>query len=134
MAVLSVTCQAMYYGNLYFFKQPPYHTSVLSGQMWVIELLGGNPRWIKYQLGMQKKVFKMFIRKLTSMTNASATQHVALEEQVAIFLYIIVTNLSNRKVAECFQQSGQTISKYHFFLSSSSPMLISACQMLQKKS
>jgi len=101
MAVLSVTCQAMYYGNLYFFKQP-YHTSVLSGQMWVIELLGGNPRRIKDQLGMQK-VFKMFIRKLTSMTNASDTWHVALEEQVAIFLYIIVTNLSNRKVAECFQ-------------------------------
>jgi len=126
MAVLSVTCQAMYYGNLYFFKQP-YHTSVLSGQMWVIELLGGNPRWIKDQLGMQKKVFKMFIRKLTSMTNVSDTWHVALEEQVAIFLYIIVTNLSNRKVAECFQCSSQTISKYHFFLSSSSPMLISAC-------
>ena len=42
------------------------------------------------------------IRKLTSMTNASDTRHVALEEQVAIFLYIIVTNLSNRKVAEHF--------------------------------
>ena len=60
-------------------------------------------QWIKDQLGMQKKVFKMFIKKLTSMTNASDTQHVALEEQVAIFLYIIVTNLSIRKVAECFQ-------------------------------
>ena len=102
MAVLAVTGQAMYYGNMYFFKQP-YHTSVLSSQMWVKELLGGNPRHIKDQLGMQKKVFRMFIRKLTSMTNASDTWHVVLEEQVSIFLYIIVTNLSNRKVAEHFQ-------------------------------
>ena len=47
---------------------------------------------------MRQKVFRMFIRKLTSMINASDTWHVVLEEQVAIFLYIIVTNLSNRKV------------------------------------
>jgi len=102
MVVLAVTGQAMYYGNMYSFKQP-YHTSVLSGQMWVKELLGVNPRCIKDQLGMQKKMFRMFIRKLTSMTNASDTWHVVLEEQVSIFLYIIVTNLSNRKVAEHFQ-------------------------------
>ena len=126
MAVLAVTAQAMYYGNMYFFKKP-YHTSVLSGQKWVKELLGGNPRRIKDQLGMQKKVFRMFIRKLTSLTNASDTRHVVLEEQVAIFIYIIVTNLPNRKVAERFQKSGQTISKYQFFLSFFSPWLISVC-------
>ena len=102
MDVLAVTGQAMNYGNMNFFRQP-YHNSLLSGQIWVNELLGGNPRHIKDQLGMQKKVFRMFIRKLTSMTNARDTQHVDLEEQVAIFLYIIVTNLSNRKVAEHFQ-------------------------------
>jgi len=51
MAVLGVTGQAMPYGNMYFFKQL-YHTSVLSGQMWVKEFLGGNPRPIKDQLGM----------------------------------------------------------------------------------
>ena len=39
MAVLAVTAQAMYYGNMYLFKKP-YHTSVLSGQKWVKELLG----------------------------------------------------------------------------------------------
>jgi len=105
----------VFFGNMYFLKQS-YHTSVLSGQLWVKELLGGNPRCIKNQLGMQKKVYRMFIRKLTSMTNASDTQHVVLEEQVEIFLYIIVTNLPNRKVAECFQHSGQTISKYQIYL------------------
>jgi len=44
-------------------------------------------------------------------------EHVDLEEQVEIFLYIIVTNLSNRKVAERFQRSGVTISKYQILVS-----------------
>ena len=78
MAVLAVTGQAMHYGNMNFFRQP-YPTSTLSDKMWVKELLGGNPRCIKDQLSVQD-----FIRKLTSMTNASGTQHVDLEEQVIV--------------------------------------------------
>src|SRR5882672_1244621 len=62
---------------------------------------------------MEKHVFRQLVRKLFTLTNASHTCHVDLEEQVAIFLYIIVTNLSNRKVGERFQRSGNTISKYH---------------------
>ena len=63
---------------MYFLKQS-YHTSVLSGQMWVKEFFGGNPRCIKDQLGMQK-VFRMFISKLTNMTTTSETWQVVLEE------------------------------------------------------
>jgi len=65
---------------------------------------------LKINLGW-KHVFRQLVRKLFTLTNVSNTHHVDLEEQVAIFLYIIVTNLSNRKVAEHFQQSGNTISK-----------------------
>ena len=36
------------------------------------------------------------------MTDATHTWQVGVEEQVRIFLYIIVTNLSKRKVGECF--------------------------------
>jgi len=50
---------------------------------------------------MEKHVFRQLVRKLFTLTNASHTHHVDLEEQV--FLYIIVTNLSIRKVAEHFQ-------------------------------
>jgi len=74
---------------------------------WVHELLHGNPRHIKDQLGMEKHVSGSWSRKLFTLTNVSNTRHVDLEEQVAIFLYIIVTNLSNRKVAECFQRRWQ---------------------------
>jgi hypothetical protein len=80
--------------------------------MWVKELLLGNPRRVKDQLGMDKAVFRQFIWRLHTITDVTHTCHVNLDKQVAIFLYTIVTNLSNRKVAECFQWSSDTISKY----------------------
>src|SRR5882724_482064 len=126
MIVLLAATQAMFYAQMVFFKMP-YHTSALTGQMWVTELLGGNPRCIKDQLGMDKHVFLMFVRKLFTMTSANHSWYVNLTEKVAIFLYTMVTNLSNRKVGECFQRSGDTISKYVFPLSSCFPWLISVC-------
>src|SRR5882724_11759382 len=102
---------ARFYAESQIFKLP-YHNSVLTGQMWVNELLSGNPRCIKDQLGMGKHVFRKFVKKLFILTNASHTRHVDLSEQFSIFLYTIVTNLSNRKVGEYFQRSGDTISKY----------------------
>ena len=112
IAALAATAGALFYAENMLSRQP-YHTSALTGHMWVNELLHGNPRRIKVQLGMEKHVFRQLVRKLLTLTNASHTRFVDLEEQVAIFLYIIVTNLSNRKVAERFQRSGNTISKYH---------------------
>src|SRR5882724_8246470 len=117
MIVLLAATQAMFYAQMVFFKQP-YHTSALTGQMWVTELLGGNPMHIKHELGMDKHVFLKFVRKLFSMTIANHSWHVNLTEKVAIFLYTMVTNLSNRKFGEHFQRSGDTISKYEFPLSS----------------
>jgi len=111
MVGLVATAGARFYAESIFFKLP-YHNSALTGQMWVNELLSGNPRCIKDQLGMGKHVFRKLVKKLFIMTNASHTWHVDLSEQVAIFLYTIVTNLSNRKVGECFQRSGDTISEY----------------------
>src|SRR5882672_6078161 len=102
---------ASWYAEQALLKQP-YHTSILSGQMWVRELLGGKPQCIKDQLGMAKHVFSQLILQIASRTSATHTRHVGLDEQVAIFLYTMVTNLSNRKVAEHFQRSGDTISKY----------------------
>ena len=102
MAGLAATAAALFYVENMFSRQP-YHTSVLTGHLCIHELLHGNPRCIKDQLGMEKHVFRQLVRKLLTLTNISNTFHVDLEEQVAIFLYIIVTNLSKRQVVECFQ-------------------------------
>jgi len=61
--ILLAATQAMFYAQMVFFKQP-YHNSVLTGRMWVTELLGGNPKHIKDQLGMEKHVFLKFVRNL----------------------------------------------------------------------
>jgi len=108
--LLSASAVATFYAETTFFKRA-YHDSILTGKQWVQELLQGNPNRIKDQLGMGKHVFQKLIQQLYSLTSVNHTRHVDLEEQVAIFLFIIVTNLSNRKVAECFQRSGDTISK-----------------------
>jgi len=76
--------------------------------------------------GMDKHVFLKFVRKLFTMTSANHSRHVDLAENVAIFLYTMVTNLSNRKVGECFQRWWYNL-KYEFPLSSCFPWLISVC-------
>ena len=40
----------------YYLKQP-YHTSVLSGYGWVMEMLNGHPERIQTELGVHKHVF-----------------------------------------------------------------------------
>ena len=54
-----------------------------------------------------------------------------LEEQVAIFLYVLVTNLSNRKVGERFQRSGDTVSRHECSLLYCLPLLICICLFIR---
>ena len=68
-------------------KDPiPSHTSVLSGYHWLLELLTGHPERIHCELGIHKEVFLQLVYELRTMGH-SDSKSVALEEQVAIFLY-----------------------------------------------
>ena len=80
----------------------PYHTSVLTGKGWVIELLTGNPKRIQCELGVSSEVFILLIRELQEM-GYDNSKYVSLEEQLAIFLYMSVTRLTIRHVGERFQ-------------------------------
>ena len=70
----------------------PFHTSILSGEMWVQELLNGHPDHILCELGVQKEVFEELIHTLHTIGTMDS-KHVSLEEQLAIFLYMSVTGL-----------------------------------------
>lgn len=94
----------------HYIKQP-YHTSILTGQGWVDELVYGHPLRIRTELGVSLKVFHALISKLHEMGHG-ASKHVKLEEQLAIFLYACVTGLPVRHLGERFQRSNETISKY----------------------
>jgi hypothetical protein len=88
----------------------PYHTSILTGQGWVDELLDGHPERIRTELGMHKDVFLALVSKLRDLGHTDS-KYVSLEEQVAIFLYASVTGLTVRHLGERFQRSNETISK-----------------------
>ncbi|KIK14211.1 hypothetical protein PISMIDRAFT_17463 [Pisolithus microcarpus 441] len=88
-----------------------YHTSILSGQGWVDELLNGHPQRIRNELGVHKHVFLRLISILQE-GHFRESRNVTLEEQLAIFLYAMVMGLSARHVGERFQRSTDTISRY----------------------
>jgi hypothetical protein len=89
----------------------PYHTSILTGEMWVQELLAGHPDRIKTELGMRLPVFLAFCTALR-VSGLSDSRHLTVHEQAAIFLYMSVTGLNLRHVGERFQHSNETISQY----------------------
>ena len=92
------------------YTKEPYHTSALSGEAWVLELLSGHPNRIRTELGMSLGAFSSLIQELQG-AGYSNSKHVSLEEQLAIFLYMCVTGLTIRHVGERFQRSNETISR-----------------------
>jgi hypothetical protein len=106
--IVNAACNAVQ--TLYPKDREPYHTSALSGQDWVIELLTGHPERIRCELGMHVGAFAELIDELRTMGH-SDSKYVSLEEQLAIFLYASVTGLSIRHLAERFQRSNDTISR-----------------------
>jgi hypothetical protein len=88
----------------------PYHTSALSGQEWVVELIVGHPERIRCELGVHAHVFESLVEEFRALGHTDS-RYVSLEEQLAIFLYTCVTGLTVRHVGERFQRSNDTISR-----------------------
>ena len=87
-----------------------YHTSMLTGEGWVRELLAGHPECICCELGVHSHVFLELIKELHRLGH-SRSKYVSLEEQLAIYLYICVTGVTIRHAGERFQRSNKTISR-----------------------
>ena len=92
------------------YVREPYHTSALSGEAWLLELLCGHPNRIRTELGVSLEVFGNLVQELRDIGYQNS-RNVSLEEQLAIFLYMCVTGLTIRHVGERFQRSNDTISR-----------------------
>ena len=92
------------------FDKTPYHTSILTGEGWVLELLNGHPKQIHAELGVHRHVFCCLVGALQD-AGIKRSKYVSLEEKLVIFLYVSVTGLSVRHLGEWFQHSNETISK-----------------------
>jgi len=93
----------------------PHHTSILSGEAWVLELITGHPNRIKINFGISIETFSALVRILHENSFVVSKKGILVEEQLGIFLYTCVTGLSSRLVAEQFQRSTDTITKYVAF-------------------
>jgi hypothetical protein len=91
------------------FIREPYHTSILTGEGWVMELLSGHLNHICWELGVSHDVFAALILELQNMGHDNS-KYVSLEEQLSIFLYMCVTGVTIRHTGERFQRSNETIS------------------------
>lgn len=87
-------------------------TSILSGQLWFIELITGNDNRFFEQLWMRKQVFQNLVCKLTNNCGLTPAKHIRVEESVGIFLYMIGQPSSYRNAQEWFQHSSETIHKH----------------------
>jgi hypothetical protein len=105
-----ISATANILASVYAKDPEPYHTSALSGEAWVMELLSGHLERIRCELGMHAHVFAELISELRILGHTNS-KFVSLEEQLAIFLYTSVTGLSIRHVGERFQRSNDTISR-----------------------
>ena len=109
----TIMIQLVYYYNLLFLTPTapiPFHTSILTGKAWVLELLNGHPDRMRISLGVSVQVFQQLVDMLTQRCSFTHSHNgIYVEEQLAIFLYTAVMGLSSRHVGERFQHSNETI-------------------------
>lgn len=91
-------------------RRIPYHTSALTGAMWVNELLTGHPGRFRTELGVHRSTFILLVKAMQKL-GLQSSRHVSIEEQVAIFLYTAVTGITCVHTGERFQHSTSTITK-----------------------
>jgi len=83
-------------------------TSILTGRMYIQELLTGHSGRFKEVARMQLPTFSAICQDLRK----ADTLAISVEEQLAMFLSITGHRWSNRNVQERFQHSGETVHRY----------------------
>jgi len=91
----------------------PCHTSALSGKAYVQELISPttHPNRIQDALRMPRITFLKLCTWLQHNNLLRNSKYLELEEQVAMFLWIVGRGASNRDIQERFQHSGDTVSR-----------------------
>ena len=80
--------------------------------MYTLEFLAGHEARCYENFRMEKQVFINFCNTLREIANLSDGKRVSVEEGVIMFLIIICHNMRHRVVAERFQHSIYTVSKW----------------------
>ncbi|KAJ7112883.1 hypothetical protein C8R46DRAFT_821548, partial [Mycena filopes] len=65
----------------------PRHTSILTGQDWLDEILNGHPERCLDQLGMYPGAFLLLCWEFTMNGGLEDSRYITATEQTAIFIY-----------------------------------------------
>jgi hypothetical protein len=90
----------------------PCHTSKLSGAEYTCELLEGHQSRSYHDLRMEARIFKALVDYLSSRGLLHTTMGVTVEEQLAIFLYMLARNASFTALCDRLQHSGETMHRH----------------------
>jgi DDE superfamily endonuclease len=96
------------------FAKQSCHTSSLSGEQYVCELLRSNERRILECVRMRLPTFRQLCEQYRQAQPPSAWSRVSVEERLAIFMFIVGNSAGNRLAQERFQHSGETISRVFY--------------------
>ena len=107
-----VECMEIYASR---FDKTPLHTSRLTGDQWVQELVDGHEGRFYNEMEMHDIVFHQLLELLVREGGLCNTRYVTAHEQLAIFLHYVCQGLTNRVLQERFQRSADTISKYDIY-------------------
>ena len=93
-------------------EKRPEHTSSLSGAKKVEEIFDGHDNWCKVDYRMEPEAFRAVVSFLREEGLLLDTRGVKVEEQLAMFMFMLSQNASITKLKKEFQHSGrQSIEK-----------------------
>ena len=103
---------ALYLASIRTRTRTPCYTSKLSGSEYTRELLEGHPHRSYHNLRMEPWIFKALADYLSSRGLLKSTRGVTVEEQLALFMYMLARNASFTALCNMFQHSGETIHRH----------------------
>lgn len=114
-SISALIVMALHETNQLNIEKQSIHNSALSGARLIQEWLEGHWRVCFDNLGMMQDVFKVLCGHLRTV-GLRDTRNVAVEEQLAIFIWIMRHNVGVRLAGHRFQHSEDTISRYYSIL------------------
>ena len=114
IALICIILAELLQCSVTLFTKPlhiPHHTSILTGKVWVLELMNGHPDCMKINFGVSLDMFSALVQVLEHNRIMESRNGILVEEQLGIFFYTCVTGLSSCLVGEQFQRSTETITK-----------------------
>ncbi|XP_062188510.1 uncharacterized protein LOC133891779 [Phragmites australis] len=93
-------------------EKRPVLTSQYTGAKKMKEILEGHESWCRSEFRMEPEIFKATSNYLRREGLLRDTRGVRVEEQLGMFMFMILHNASNERMQKAFQHSGETIHRH----------------------